>query len=222
MKNIYIYIAFFCILFLTSCAVYTEKRSQALSRAVAATADSIQVARFDLASKYSKEAEKIAYPPKERIDIKPIITKDTSYVNIENKKTEVDVSGKKTLLDSNVLKIKNKKEDEKTVIRLVVPEHLRHAKLLIENSDEWNELMKSKNFADQLEKDNLNLKKLASEIEGELNKQLRMNNKMIEDLNKLQKQVLQKNLHILKLYIVIALLTVSIAGGIYLRMKGVL
>jgi hypothetical protein len=216
------FLALFSVMFLTSCAVYTEKRSQALSRAVAATADSISVARFDLASRYSKEAEKIAYPPKERIQIKPVITKDTISVNIENSKTDIQVDGKKSLINSNLIKSKNKSGEENSVLRLVVPEHLKHARLLIENSEEWNELLKTKSFADQLEKDNLNLKKLASEIEEELNKQLRMNNKMIEDLNKLQKQVLSQKLHIIKLYIAIAVLVGSIIGGVYLRMKGVL
>ena len=210
------------LVFLTSCAVYTEKRSQALSRAVAATADSISVARFDLASKYSKEAEKIAYPPKERIQVKPIITKDVVSVSIDNSKSKVEINGKKSLINSNLIKNKNKDGEENSVLRLVIPEHLRHAKLLIENSEEWNDLLKTKNFADQLEKDNLNLKKLASEIEQELNKQLTMNNKMVQDLNKLQKEVLGQRLHIIKLYIIIVFLVGSIVGGIYLRMKGVL
>ena len=212
----------FSLLFLTSCAVYTEKRSQALSRAVAATADSISVARFDLASGYSKEAEKIAYPPKERIQVKPIITKDVVSVNIENSKSRVEINGKKSLINSNLIKNKKKNGEEGSVLRLVVPEHLRYARLLIENSEEWNDLLKTKNFAEQLEKDNLNLKKLASEIEEELGNQLKMNSKMVEDLNKLQKQVLGQKLHIIKLYIAVTVLVGSIVGGVYLRMKGVL
>jgi hypothetical protein len=68
----------------------------------------------------------------------------------------------------------------------------------------------------------MNLKQLASNVDQELQKQLQYNNKIIQDLNTLQKQLVEKNLHILKLYIVIIGLIVSIAGGIYLRIKGIL
>lgn len=210
------------LVFLTSCAVYTEKRSQALSRAVAATVDSIDAARFDLAAKYSKEAEKIAYPPKERIIVRPIITKDTKNIEIKNSKTEISAGSKKTQANSSIVKITSSKGDEQMILRLVVPENLKHAKLLIENSEEWNELLRTKEFSEQLIEDNKNLKKLAQEVQDELTKQLEMNTKMIEDLNKLQKEVLQKRLHIIKLYIVVVLLVAAIGGGIYLRIKGIL
>jgi len=210
------------LIFLTSCAVYTEKRSQALSRAVAATVDSIDVARFDLAAKYSKEAEKIAYPPKERIIVRPVITSDTKNIEIKNSKTEVSAGGRKTKADSSIVKITSTKGDEKMVLRLVVPESLKHAKLLIENSDEWNELLKTKDFSEQLKSDNLNLKKLTEEIRQALIKEKEINDKMVVELNKLQKEVLQKNLHIVKLYIVVAVLVLAIGGGIYLRIKGIL
>jgi hypothetical protein len=210
------------LMFLSACTIYTEKRSESLSQAVAATADSIEFARFDLATKYSKEAERIAYPPKKRIEINPIITKDVSSIQIQNTQTPVQINNKKTLINSNIVKTNDKNGNETSVLRLVIPEHLKHAKLLIQNSEEWNNLIKTKDFAEQLEKDNLNLKKLASEIDEELHKQLKMNNKMVEDLNKLQKQIVEKNLHILKLYIIIGLLLSTIGGGIYLRMKGIL
>jgi hypothetical protein len=222
MKKKYIYFALISVLFLTSCAVYTEKRSQALSRAVAATADSIEAARFDLASKYSKEAEKIAYPPKERIIVRPIITKNTKSLEIKNTKSDATLNGKKTNLNTSIVKITASNNDEETVLRLVVPENLKHAKLLIENSDEWLELLKTKSFAEQLAKDNKNLKDLVDEVNAELLKQQEINSQLIKDLNKLQKEVIEKRLHILKLYIAIAILIAVIGGATYLRIKGIL
>jgi hypothetical protein len=216
------FLVIFCLVFLTSCAVYTEKRSQALSRAVAATADSISVARFDLASKYSKEAEKIAYPPKERIIVRPIITKNTKSLEIKNTKSDATLNGKKTNLNTSIVKITASNNDEETVLRLVVPENLKHAKLLIENSDEWLELLKTKSFAEQLAKDNKNLKDLVDEVNAELLKQQEINSQLVKDLNKLQKEVIEKRLHILKLYIAIAVLVAVIGGATYLRIKGIL
>lgn len=59
--------------FISGCVTYSEKNSEALSRAVYATKDSLEKYRIDLADSYSKEAARIAIPPKERIQIKPII-----------------------------------------------------------------------------------------------------------------------------------------------------
>jgi hypothetical protein len=105
---------------------------------------------------------------------------------------------------------------------LVIPESLKHAKLLIENSEEWNELLQTKKFKEQLEIDNANLKKLASDVDNELQKQLKYNNQMVIDLNNMQKKLIEKDLLITRLYITIFGLVLSIVGGIYLRIKGIL
>lgn len=222
MNKKYLACLFVLAFFLTSCAIYTEKRSQALSRAVAATVDSIDAARFDLAEKYSKEAEKIAYPPKTRIIVRPVVTKDTKSIEIKNSKTEISAGNRRTQADSSIVKVVSSNGSEQMILRLVVPEKLKHAKLLIENSEEWNELLKTKDFSEQLKTDNLNLKKLTEEIRQALIKEKEINEKMIVELNKLQKEVLKKNLHIVKLYIVVAILILAIGGGIYLRIKGIL
>jgi hypothetical protein len=212
------------LILLCGCTVYTEKRSESLSQAVFATADSIKNARFDKAGDYADQAKKLAYPPKEPIKIDPIITKNVKKIESINgtsivKKNNIPT---KTSIKSNIITSTSVDDEEETVLRLVVPEYLKHAKLLIENSEEWNELLKIKQFKDQLEQDNMNLKELASNVDRELQKQLQYNNKIIQDLNNLQKQVVEKNLHILRLYIVIFGLVISIAAGIYLRIKGIL
>ena len=48
------------------------------------------------------------------------------------------------------------------------------------------------------------------------------NDKMIRDLNTMQKKLLEKDLAILQRNIIIAVLLVSIGAGVYLRMKGIL
>lgn len=65
-----------CLIFTTGCATkikYVERQSEELSRAVYATKDSLDVARFDLANKYAAESTKIVAPPKNKIKIEPII-----------------------------------------------------------------------------------------------------------------------------------------------------
>lgn len=208
------------IVLLTSCTIYTEKRSESLSQAVFATAEGIKNARFEKAAEYSEQAKRLAYPPKNPIKVSPIITKQTKQIQSVNSSSTIKNST--TKIGTNVITATSLNENEETVLRLVIPESLKHAKLLIENSEEWNELLKTKEFKDQLEQDNLRLKKLAQDIDDELAKQQKYNSKMVEDLNKMQKDILKRDLHIIKLYIVIVLLLATIGGGVYLRMKGVL
>jgi hypothetical protein len=216
----------FLVFAITGCTIYTEKRSEALSQAVYATATSITNARIDFAVKYSEQAKRLAYPPKNEIKVSPIITQQIKKIKSVNNSTKVksSSSSSKTTpeIPTNVITITSETEEEETVLRLVVPEFLKHAKILIENSEEWNELIKTKKIKDQLELDNANLKKLAQDIDDELTKQLKFNTKMVEDLNKLQLELAKKKLLIMKLYITIATLVGLLGGGIYLRMKGVL
>lgn len=225
-KPTFFILAFLSLFLLPSCSVYTEKRSEALSQAVFATSDSIDVARIDLAEKYSKEAEKLAYPPKKRIQILPVVTADTVVHNIKNETVKINNSPKpQEKISSSIVTAVQKigqKTEQQTVLRLVIPEKLKHAKLLIENSEEWQELIKSKDFADRIKKDYDALKKLQDDVDKELQKQYQMNNQMVQDLNKMQKQLVEKDLAILKRNVIIVLLLVVMSGGVYLRMKGIL
>ena len=221
MKSAFISLFFFL---LSGCAVYTEKRSESLSQAVFATSDSIAFARFDLASKYSKQAERLAYPPKNKIEISPVYTSPSSQKTSGKKDARIFVKINDDLKknDAPIVSSEFDNQSEVPVLRLVIPENLKHTKLLIENSEEWNELIKTKNFYNQLEKDNQNLKRLAEDIDAELQKQMVMNNKMVQDLNIMQKKLLEKDLAILKRNIVIFVMAVLMGGGVYLRMKGIL
>jgi len=216
--------------FIPSCTVYTEKRSEALSQAVYATSEGIKNARLDKAYEYSEQAKRLAYAPKKLIPVPQYHTKEIKKITAINSSiTTVQASSNnkvkpldKQVINSNVMYMTNNNDETETVLRLVVPDFLKDAKLLIENSNEWNELLKTKEFKEFLEKDNERLEKLKSDIDAELNKQLEYSNKMVLDLNNLQKSVLKKDLLIIRLYIVIGLLIGAIGGGVYLRMKGVL
>ena len=213
------------VLLLTSCTVYTEKRSESLSQAVFATTDSITVGRFELAYEYSKQAERLAYPPKKRVAISPLITKNTnSNTSAVQFSAATGNFSKKPNLSTDSVTVYSEKTDKESnsALRIVIPKHLKDAKLLIENSEEWTELLKQKEFVSQLQADKQNLQQVASEVDQELQKQSKMNNKMVEDLNRMEKQILAKNLLIIKLYITIALLILTLGGGVYLRIKGIL
>jgi len=215
----------FVFLMTSSCVMYTESQSESLSRSVYATSDSIQKARFDLAHKYSKQAERIVRPPKERININEIITEETTSVSSVN--TAVPVNSKApskpgSVIASSVITTTSNNSQKTMTLRLVVPEHLRHAKLLVENSEEWKELIKTKKFSEQLEQDNKNLKELANKIDKDLQEQLKINNQLIVELNDARVKLVKKDLAILQRNIAIVVLIGLIGGGIYLRIKGIL
>ena len=58
--------------FLSSCTVYTEKQSEALSQNTYATNDSLNKARVDLAYYYSDQTTRLVKIPKKRINIQPV------------------------------------------------------------------------------------------------------------------------------------------------------
>lgn len=189
--------------FLNSCTVYTEKQSEALSRAVYAAKDSLEVARVDLADSYSSEAVRIVKPPKVRVQIKPVYN-------------SVNVISSQSATDSN-RSINSQKQRV-----LVVPEKYKNDTVVVINSNEYQELLKQKETLAQLEQDYQNLTSFKLEIDQELLRQESYKNKMIEDLNKLQKEVLKKDLTIARLYLILGSLIILILAGIYLRIKGVL
>jgi starvation-inducible outer membrane lipoprotein len=61
---------------------YLEKSSEALSRSVYATGDSLVVGRVELAKAYNDEAQKLVPPPKERIRINAVTIGKTKALTI--------------------------------------------------------------------------------------------------------------------------------------------
>jgi hypothetical protein len=194
---------FFVCFFLISCTVYTEKQTEALSRSVYATKDSIDKARIDLANVYSNETVRLVKPPKKRIEIESIY-----------KTTQIPVVTSEAKPDKP---IPNNKQRV-----LMVPEQYKNDTVVVVNSQEYEQLLKDKQIFQQLKKDLDNAFLFKIEIDEELTKQQEYSNKLIRDLNTMQKQLVEKDLAILKRNIVIAILLLMGVGATYLRIKGIL
>jgi len=197
MKKLFLFC--FILLFLNSCTVYTEKQSEALSRSVYATKDSLDNARLDLADTYANESTRIVRPPKQRIEIKSVYKK-----NVDN--------------SSNIVKptIINKQRV------LIVPEKYKNDIVVVVSSQEYQQLLKDKETYEQIERDNYSLVETKKLIDQELIRQMEYNDKMIRDLNIMQKKLIEKDLAILHRNIIIIVLLASIGGATYLRIKGIL
>jgi hypothetical protein len=183
--------------FTTSCTVYTEKQSEALSRSVYATKDSLDNARLDLADSYANESIRIVKPPKQRIDIKPVYKK-----NIDNTSATPVVINKQRAL--------------------IIPEKYKSDAVIVVSSAEYQQLLKDKETYEQIEKDNISLVETKKLIDSELIRQMEYNDKMVRDLNTMQKKLVEKDLDILQRNVVIVILLLTIGGATYLRIKGIL
>lgn len=103
---------------------------------------------------------------------------------------------------------------------VIVPEQYKTDKVVVVNSTDYDNLLKDKDIAQQLKKDNELLTKARNEFDAERTKQQEMQNKMIKDLNVMQKKLLEKDLAILWRNIVILTLLAIIGAYIYIGMKG--
>jgi hypothetical protein len=187
--------------FTTSCTVYTEKQSEALSRSVYATKDSLDSARLDLADSYANESTRIVKPPKQRIDIKAVYKKNIDVISSQSKV-------KPTIINKQRV--------------LIIPEKYKNDTVVVVSSEEYQQLLKDKETYDQIEKDNISLVETKKLIDSELIRQMEYNDKMVRDLNTMQKKLVEKDLAILQRNIVIVILLLTIGGATYLRIKGIL
>jgi hypothetical protein len=195
------FIIFFLIFIFSGCTIYTEKQSEALSRVVYATKDSLESARIDLADKYSTESTRLVKPPKNRIDVRAVYKKNIDNVTSSNKVTPTIINKQRVI---------------------VVPEKYKNDTLVVVSSEEYQQLLKDKETFAQIEKDNAQLIETKNVVDQELVRQMEYNDKMVRDLNLMQRKLVEKDLAILQRNIIIVALLVSIAVGIYLRIKGIL
>jgi len=196
-----IFLLFLFCLFFSSCTIYTEKQSEALSRTVYATKDSLDHARIDLAERYSVESTRLVKPPKKRIDIKPVYKKNIDVLASQNKKSPQFI-------------------DKQRVV--IIPEKYKSDTVVVVNSKEYENLLKEKEIYEQMKKDLDELSFARSQVDEELIRQMDYKDKMIKDLNIMQKKLVEKDLAILQRNIIIVGLIILIAAAIYLRIKGVL
>jgi hypothetical protein len=192
---------FLVCLFFSSCTVYTEKQSEALSRTVYATKDSFDQARIDLAEKYSVETTRLVKPPKKRIEVKPIYKKNIDIVASQNKNSQNLANQQRVL---------------------IIPEKYKLDTVVVVSSKEYEELLKEKEIYEQIKKDFDTLSSTRSQVDEELSRQMEYRDKMIRDLNTMQKKLVEKDLAILQRNITIVILLILIGAGTYLRIKRII
>ena len=188
---------FFCFLLLSnlSCSVYTEKQSEALSRVVYASKDSIDAARIDLADQYIVEATRIVRPPKERISIEAVYKTPTIV------KPTIVVSKQKVV---------------------IIPEKYKNDEIIVVNSKEYQTLLEDKSIYNQIKLDNEEITEAKKSVDRELIRQLEYKDKIIKDMNVMQRKLVEKDLIILHRNIMIVCLFAVFGAGVYFKVKGIL
>jgi len=179
--------------FLSSCTVYTEKQSEALSQNVYATSDSVNKGRIDLAYYYSDQTTRLVKIPKKRIEIQSVY--EAGQV------------------------VKGSKNADKTRV-VLVPDQYKDEKVVVVGSSDYQDLLKNKTIVEQLKKDNTNIVKDKAVVDAELKRQAEMKDKMVNDLNKLQKEHIKDQFTIFRDNVIIVALLIVIAGLLYLLFKG--
>jgi hypothetical protein len=195
----------FLFLFLNSCTVYTEKQSEALSKVVYASKDSMEAARIDLADKYITETTRLIRPPKNRIKIESIYQKTVNqHINT------IGSSSKHDAIPINKQRM------------VIIPEKYRADTVVVVSTDEYQKLLNDKETFAQIQRDNEGLSEAKQTVDEELVRQLNNRDKMVNDLNMMQKKLVEKDLAILQRNIIILALVAMMGGATYLRIKGIL
>ena len=194
----------FLLLFVSSCTIYTEKQTEALSRVVYASKDSLEAARIDLADQYVTETTRIIKPPKKRILIEAVYKKIDQHVNT------ISSSSKLNIVPVN---------KQRTII---IPERFRNDTVVVVNTEEYQQLLKDKDTFAQIQRDTIGLLDAKKAVDEELIHQMGLKDKMINDLNVMQKKLVEKDLAILQRNIIILGLLAAMGGATYLRIKGIL
>jgi hypothetical protein len=203
MKTLFLFL--FILLSLNSCTVYTEKQSEALSKVVYASKDSMEAARIDLADKYVTETTRLVRPPKNRIKIESIYQK-----SIQQHIETIASSSNREPIPINKQRM------------VIIPEKYRADTVVVVSTEEYQRLLKDKETFAQIQRDNEGLAEAKQTVDNELIRQIENRDKMINDLNIMQKKLVEKDLAILQRNIIIVFLISAIGGATYLRIKGIL
>lgn len=164
--------------------------------------------------KQTEAVSQSVYATKDSIDLARIdlaesyINETTKLINPPKKRIQINAVYQKPI----------QVNDSKQRI-VIVPEQYKSDKVVVVNSTDYDNLLKDKDIAVQLKKDNELLTKARSEFDAERTKQQEMQNKMVKDLNIMQKKLLEKDLAILWRNIIIVALLGLIGGYVYLRMN---
>lgn len=164
--------------------------------------------------KQTQAVSQSVYATKDSIDLARIDLAE-SYIN---ETTKLINPPKKRIQISAVYQKPIQVNDSKQRI-VIVPEQYKSDKVVVVNSADYDNLLKDKDIAIQLKKDNEILTKAKSEFDAERTKQQEMQNKMVRDLNAMQKKLVEKDLAILWRNIIIVALLGVIGGYVYIRMN---
>jgi len=164
--------------------------------------------------KQTEAVSQSVYATKDSIDLARIdlaesyINETTKLINPPKKRIEISAIYQKPI----------QVNDSKQRI-VIVPEKYKSDKVVVVNTTEYDNLLKDKEISKQLQKDNEILAKAKTEFDAERTKQQEMRDKMVKDLNIMQKKLVEKDLAILWRNIIIVVLLALIGGYIYLRMN---
>lgn len=164
--------------------------------------------------KQSEAVSQSVYATKDSIDLARIdlaesyINETTKFINPPKKRIQINAIYQKPISVN----------DSKQRI-VIVPEQYKNDKVVVVNSTDYENLLKDKEIAAKLKKDNEALTKAKVDFDKERQKQKEMTDKMVIKLNEQQKTILKQRLTILWEGIVIVVLLAIIAGYIYLRMN---
>jgi len=164
--------------------------------------------------KQTESVSQSVYATKDSIDLARIdlaesyINETTKLINPPKKRIEISAIYQKPI----------QVNDSKQRI-VIVPEKYKSDKVVVVNTTEYDNLLKDKEISKQLQKDNEILAKAKTEFDAERTKQQEMRDKMVKDLNIMQKKLVEKDLAILWRNIIIVVLLALIGGYIYLRMN---
>ena len=105
---------------------------------------------------------------------------------------------------------------------VIIPEKYRADTVVVVSTEEYQRLLKDKETFAQIQRDNEGLAEAKETVDNELIRQLENRDKMINDLNMMQKKLVEKDLAILQRNVIIFLLIALMGGATYLRIKGIL
>jgi hypothetical protein len=164
--------------------------------------------------KQTEAVSQSVYATKDSIDLARIDLAD-SYIN----ETIKLINPPKKRLPVNAIYQKPVKVGDSDQRIVIVPEQYKNDKVVVVNSADYSELLKDKENASKLRKDNETLTRAKQEFEKERIKQREMSDKMIIKLNEQQQIILKQRLVILWEGIIIVVLLAIICGYIYIRMN---
>ena len=165
----------------------------------------MEAARIDLADKYVTETTRLVRPPKNRIKIESVYQK-----SIQQHIETIGSSSNREPIPVNKQRM------------VIIPEKYRADTVVVVSTEEYQRLLKDKETFAQIQRDNEGLAEAKETVDNELIRQLENRDKMIDDLNLMQKKLVEKDLALLQRNVIIVLLIALMGGATYLRIKGIL